>query len=175
MSAPGGNMIMRHNKVRDLLCKHVHMANGVAFAEPRNLLPGSGLRPDILIYLGTTKYVVDVTIIHPLGYTCLHQEDDPMDVAEVRKTDKYRLLTEHVGGIFIPFVVESLGGLGRAARHFLRTLSVFCKDGVGFWSHHDIVHGLTNAIAVAVQHDTYSVIEGAWRSTAAVPNSRLGQ
>ena len=53
--------------------------------------------------------------------------------------------------IFIPFVIETYGGLGKKAQDFLNELSIFAIDHALIKSRFDIVNGLRYAIACSVQ------------------------
>ena len=63
---------------------------------------------------------------------------------------------------FVPFIVETFGALGPAALAFLSQLSIQARDHVGAWSHYDIVVGLRQAIAIAVQTDNANIVHASW-------------
>ena len=63
---------------------------------------------------------------------------------------------------FVPFIVETYGGLGLAALAFLNQLSIQARDHVAAWSHYDIVAGLRQAIAIAVQNDNANIVHASW-------------
>ena len=52
---------------------------------------------------------------------------------------------------FIPFVIETYGGIGGKAQEFLSELSVFAHDHLTTYSHFDVVCGLRYAMACSVQ------------------------
>ena len=78
--------------------------------------------------------------------------------AEKAKEKKYREVllsveegTKRPSYKFVPFVVETHGGLGGEAEKFLSALSVFAKENTFAISHYDLMRGLRHSIAAAVQ------------------------
>ena len=67
------------------------------------------------------------------------------------KKNKYDELSQNQNCTFIPFVIETYGGLGKRAQGFLNELSIFAIDHAVIRSRFDIVNGLRYAIACSVQ------------------------
>jgi hypothetical protein len=164
-------MNMRHNRVRDLITIYADMARALAMREPRGLAADSGLRPDIMIMMGDKRFLLDVTIIHPTCPTHVKQSN-AMKTAEDDKTRTYKELAEGHLMEFVPFVVESFGGVAPRARVFLGQLSVFAQRWFGPWSQSEIMEGLEDAIAVAVQSYNGAIVRAAWQKTEAVSRER---
>ena len=71
--------------------------------------------------------------------------------AEKGKIRKYKKLCRDQHATFIPFVIETYGGLGKKAQEFLNELSIFAIDHLTCRSRFDVVCGLRYAIACSVQ------------------------
>jgi hypothetical protein len=65
--------------------------------------------------------------------------------------NKYNELSQNQNCTFIPFAIETYGGLGNRAQGFLNELSIFAIDHAVIRSRYDIVNGLRYAIACSVQ------------------------
>src|ERR1700733_9857027 len=86
------------------------------------------------------------------------------DVAERLKIKKYEELSQNQNAIFIPFVIETYGGMGKKAQDFLNELSIFAVDHTTIRSRFDVVSGLRYAIACSVQ-----------RGNAMIASAEFGQ
>jgi hypothetical protein len=69
----------------------------------------------------------------------------------IQITQEYDEISQEQHCIFIPFVIETYGGLGKKAQDFLNELSIFAIDHALIKSRFDIVNGLRYAIACSVQ------------------------
>ena len=67
------------------------------------------------------------------------------------KTTKYIQLAQQHGADFVPFAVESFGGLSDSATDLINEISVFASEHLSAWSKEEIIDDLTSAIACAVQ------------------------
>ena len=97
---------------------------------------------------------MDVTIVHPTAPSNISHSKKSLgqaDVAERLKINKYEELSQNQNAIFIPFVIETYGGLGKKAQDFLNELSIFAIDHTTVRSRFDVVSGLRYAIACSVQ------------------------
>ena len=127
LSCHGCGIYRRHNLVRDCL---FHLSREAGWAPELEVAPpNSTQRPaDVLL---TTKGVhpvaVDFSVCHPLRPShTITQECKPdvfADAVESAKIVKYEALCPQVGWSFIPFGIESAGGLGCRARKLLRQLT----------------------------------------------------
>ena len=137
----------------------------LATIEPRELSAIDNRRPDILVVLDNTRFLIDVSILHPTSITHLRLPS-PIAAREKTKRDKYAAMTQQHGMTFVAFVVDTFGGLGQEALDFYDTLSNSIASHIGPWSHYHIVAGLRDAIAIAVQDDTENIIQAAWHRTS---------
>ena len=100
------------------------------------------------------NYLLDITIVHPTAPSNLNHSQKLLGQAEVSeklKINKYDEISQEQHCIFIPFVIETYGGLGKKAQDFLNELSIFAIDHALIKSRFDIVNGLRYAIACSVQ------------------------
>ena len=99
-------------------------------------------------------YLLDIAITNPTAPTNLSNSQTLLGQAtayEKLKTRKYDALARAQHSNFIPFVIESYGGIGEKAQSFLSELSVFAHDHLTTYSHFDVVAGLRYAMACSVQ------------------------
>ncbi len=72
-------------------------------------------------------------------------------------------MAEQHGMTFVPFVMDTLGGLGDGARQQLyHILMNATHSHIGPWSTHDVVAGLRDAAAVVIQSHNNRIIQAAW-------------
>lgn len=142
-----------------LLGNWIERLGGTCLIEPRRLErppDGSKRRPDIAVTLGEKRYLVDVTIRHPAAPSRARRgARGSLAVAaeaEREKTDYHREVTAAARGTqFVPFAVETFGGLGPQAAQFVKTVSAVTAQLAYTWAPHEVVAGLPAAVAVAVQ------------------------
>ena len=100
------------------------------------------------------NYLLDVTIVSPTAPSNLAHSQKQLgqvSAAEKLKMNKYEELSRDQHAVFIPFVIETYGGLGMKAQEFLNELSIFAIDHLTSRSRFDVVSGLRYAIACSVQ------------------------
>src|SRR3981081_2844036 len=117
---------------------------------PKNLFSESSKRPDLQIIINHKNYLLDVTIVNPTAPSNLSHSQKSLgqaNAAEKLKINKYEQLSLDQHAIFIPFVIETFGGLGGKAREFLDELSVFAIDHALVRSRFDVVSGWGYAFA----------------------------
>lgn len=129
--------------------------------EPSGLFVDSNQRPDLLVIVNHVMYLVDVTVVNPEAPSHVNHSETALGAAkeaEKAKERKYRELLmygdkegKRSSYKFVPFVVETHGGLGDKAVKFLSALSVFAKENTFAISHHDLMQGLRHSIAAALQ------------------------
>jgi hypothetical protein len=155
MQGHGGREItIRHNQVVATIERFAKLAGATVVTEPKNLFSESSKRPDLQIIMNHKNYLLDVTIVHPTAPSNLNHSQKILGQAEVSeklKINKYEQISREQNCIFIPFVIETYGGLGRKAQDFLNELSIFAIDHAIIKSRFDIVNGLRYAIACSVQ------------------------
>ena len=121
----GGFQIQRHNDTRDWISRILQKEYGIPTKiEPRVFnVPGdshcdieaSGAGP------GDRDVMIDVSFTQPLQYT----NKEPLYAAKERETEKdakYLSLCHDEGLFFVPFVIETYGGIGPRATLWLKKL-----------------------------------------------------
>ena len=99
-------------------------------------------------------YLLDIAITNPTAPTNISNGQTLLGQAnayEKLKIGKYDELARAQHSDFIPFVIETYGGIGGKAQEFLSALSVFAHDHLTTYSHFDVVSGLRYAMACSVQ------------------------
>ena len=118
-----GNLIFRHNKVRDAVARFLTTSSaGVsATIEPNAGVPNKpNLRADIRVTKGNTTWLLDIGIVSAATthYVRQHSHVKPGTAAEVyasMKRAKYR----NASTTFVPFIIEAGGRFGREAVAFV--------------------------------------------------------
>ena len=144
----------RHHAVVQQIARHARLAGAVVVVEPPHLFTDNNKRPDILIILNHKNYLIDVTITHPTAPSNIKRAQKHLGQAihaEKLKTNKYHELSKEQNCTFVPFVIETYGGIAPQAQTFLNELSVFAHDHLTICSRFDVVAGLRYAIACTVQ------------------------
>ena len=97
--------------------------------------------------------------------------------AEKRKEAKYReaMATYDDAGNrgevkFVPFVLESFGGMGTRAQEFLSALSAHSRNHISAWSHLDLVESMKKAVATAVQRGNGMILLAGYANTTRIYN-----
>ena len=112
-----GDRIHRHNSIRDALFSAAQSAALAPQKEVLSLIPGSSSRPAD-VYLPNWKRgqpdALDVTVISSLQQQTLSgaaiSPGHALRVGEMRKMNAHAEPCRAVGVLFVPLVVESLGG-----------------------------------------------------------------
>jgi len=116
----------RHNSIVGILDRFFNYAGAITEPEPSKLTATSGIRPDLSIVLPGHHYLVDVRVTHPLCPTHLFAAaSQPLAAtinAEKEKCQKYHQLSQDLKADFIPFVVETLGGITERGETLLKML-----------------------------------------------------
>ena len=125
--ASGGEMIARHNQVRDVIYDVAMEAGLNPTKEGHALIPNSLRRPaDILIprWAGPLDAALDVTVTHPLqaATRAAPTPGHTLTLAYTRKVSDAGELCQREGLAFVPLVAESLGGLHHTMVDQLRRL-----------------------------------------------------
>ena len=155
MQGHGGREIStRHHQVVATIERCAKLAGAIVVSEPKKLFSETAKRPDLQIVMNHKTYLLDVTIVHPTAPSNLQHSQKLLGQAEASeklKKNKYDELSQNQNCTFIPFVIETYGGLGKRAQGFLNELSIFAIDHAVIRSRFDIVNGLRYAIACSVQ------------------------
>ena len=110
--------------------------------------------------------VADVTISCPINPTYVGAASGATlhaaMKAEQRKHAKYDTAARENGFTFYPFAIEVFGGWGPAAAKLLKhigSMSAAVPEHMRSWTHNDIMRGLVESVAVAVQLGNANVIQ----------------
>jgi len=176
MQGHGGREItIRHNQVVATIDRFARLAGATVVVEPKNLFSESSKRPDLQIIMGHKHYLLDVTITHPTAPANLSHSQKPLGqahAAEKLKCRKYDQITQEQHAIFVPFVIETYGGLGVCAQKLLNELSIFAIDHAVIRSRYDIVNGLRYSIACSVQRGNAMIASAGYANSLRVYRDR---
>ena len=156
MRALGGNKITaRHHGIRNVLADYATKAGAVVETEPSHCFAGASLkRPDLEVIMDGKRYFIDVTVVSPSNPSNVNYGQVLLGAAvnkEKLKQAKYGKESKDVGAVFVPFVIESYGGLATQAKEFIKTLGVWSQEHGATISTRDLISGLRYAISCMVQ------------------------
>jgi hypothetical protein len=134
-------------------------AGGVCIKEPSRLSAnGRKTRPDLQLVLNGQYYLIDVTIRHPTCPTYYDCKEGSSEVqlastaiAEKQKIGKYSTMAKDQHASFLPFAVESYGGLGKSAKQVIQLIQQSATDQMLMWPYQQIVENLKAEIAISIQ------------------------
>ena len=156
----------RHHQTVDALYVSAIHAGGIAIKEPRDLSDkGDQLRPDIQLMLNGKQYLVDVTIRHPVCQTNIQRGSAVRQLAAARhaekeKKAKYADMAKTQQASFVPFAVETHGGLGKSARKLMSLIASVAEDRQQGMTKEEMRKELRGAVAIAVQKGNANVMLG---------------
>lgn len=145
---------MRHDQVNRALALYTLHAGCVARLEPSSLSDENRLRPDLQLIMDQFNKLIDVTIVHPTCPSHIKQAQTQLKTAKYacdQKIQKYSNLAQQQSADFIPFAIESYGGLSESASSLINEIAVFATEHLSAWSKEEIMTDLTSSIACAVQ------------------------
>ena len=147
----------RHDAVVSALATWARTLGARVKLEPRNTEDRESKRQDLKISLGPKRYLVDVVISHPLCSTHVAhaaRSGRPLAVAEQAAREKRRKHEGEIkdkGATFVPFSLESFGGMGADAAAFIKQLIGEAKLLNYRWAPRETVYGIIPAVSAAVQ------------------------
>jgi hypothetical protein len=145
---------MRHDQVNCMLALYALHAGIVARREPSGLSHDNRTRPDLQLIMDQYNKLIDVTIVHPTCSSHIKQAQTQLktahDACELKK-NKYNKLAIQQQAQFIPFAIETFGGLSESARNLINEIAIFATDHLSAWSREEIIENLNSSIACAVQ------------------------
>ena len=149
----GIGRLSRHNHINDIMCRAFASAGMPTVKEPTGLIPGTELRPDglTLIPWSSGKCLTwDVTVIDTLAPSNLnhliHVAGSAAASAAEFKNRKYSALSR--SHQFVPFALETLGPICRAASDLITKLSKRTSERSGESREGDF---LFQRLSIAVQ------------------------
>ena len=129
--------------------------------EPRpprdNPVEDGGRRRPLDVTLGAMRILVDVTVRHPCAQSRVAVGSRARlavaDQAEKAKTTHHAATTlaARPRATFVPFVLETFGGIGKQACGFIKEVLKLAGDLAYVWAPKELVYGLPQAIAIALQ------------------------
>ena len=146
---------IRHNLVLQVLYRLINYVGGVAAREPIDLHDSDGRRPDLELILRSLHALLDVMIVNPLCPTHLIASSKK-SLASVRqgeriKTNKYKGTAAQHEAKFIPFVIESTGGLSDIAVSLLKQIILASRDNRTLWAWEEVSKECFCLVAIAIQ------------------------
>ena len=172
---------LRHDSVVHALYHHSDHSGAAACKEPQGLSTEDGRRPDLQIVLPGASILTDVVVSHPLAPSHVSVASSKVlavaQQAAKRKQAKYKDVAATQHAHFIPFAVETTGGISQEAAQLIDQISLACKDHLTLPSHQSYANIVHSSIAIAVQkgnalaiHAGYSRaimrVGRGWHSTA---------
>ena len=152
---------MRHNLVVQTLAKLVDMSGGIARGEPTHIdfqeSKSNYNRTDIEALLGNRHYLIDVSITtptNPWALRCNRSSVEQLGTAKrtaIEKVKKHRENAEYIQAKFVPFIMESYGGMVPQCREFLGAIQYYAMDNVSTSVCHKLSSLLYSSISIAVQ------------------------
>ena len=155
-------VISRHNAVKDALYRAVLLTGGQAVREVSGMQTQSRLRPDLQIVYPGQHVLTDVAVVDPLGVHARLAPERPTAAAKHRAAEKRKkYAASRHDADFIPFVVETCGGLDSDAIALLNLISGAASEHLSLWSQEHAAEDLLHSVAIAVQKGNAMTILGA--------------
>ena len=171
----------RHHETVDPLYVGTIHAGGLAHKNPAHISGnGDHTRPDLQLVLNGKHYLVDVTIRHPGCKTNIQHGADTEQLAaahqgEKEKKAKYAAMAKAQQASFIPFAVETYGGLGKSATKLINLIASAAEDGLQMLSESEVRKELRESVAIAVQKGNANIMLAEYnRAKAAAARSDRG-
>ena len=151
----GRQVTARHDAVVRAIHNWVLSIGGYSRMEPRGLDLTSEKRPDLDCTLGLKRFLIDVTVRHPTAPSHVgvasRRSLAVAEQAEKDKTRKFASASRVLKAHFVPFAVETFGGIGKAARSFVSEMVKSSRALQFQWVPPEALYGLLNTVAVAIQ------------------------
>ena len=160
----GTKITHRHDGATDAVHVSTIHAGGLSYKEPRDLSGnGDHTRPDLQLVLNGRQLLVDVTIRHPACKTNIMHGSARQQLAaahkgEAEKKAKYASMAKTQQAEFLPFAVETYGGLGKAARKLRKRIASSAEEGPQMLSEKEVMRELRGSVAIAVQKGNANII-----------------
>ena len=166
----------RHNSIARVLTQYSNRAGFHSEQEPPHLSTIDGKRPDILFIADLHSILVDVCVSHPLACSYIDKVANDTFYASNQaikvKQTKYSQLAIQQKAKFIPFAVETLGGIHPQAAQLLNQIATASRDFNGLWSDTEIIKSLKYAVACSIQKGNSDTILAGYQHAAQIINAR---
>ena len=130
-----GDMISRHDRLRDNFFSACSAANLSPVCEQKNLIPETNCRPgDVYLPFWSVGQpaALDITITSPLQPSIIsnaaRKSGFALRAAEDRKLEQYSQQCANIGVQFIPMAFESFGGLSELIRKTLKRIALLTDN-----------------------------------------------
>jgi hypothetical protein len=152
----GGEQIRRHNGVVNALYKTALIIGAQVAREPVGLSAGDGRRPDLQIVLPGRHILTDVAVCHPLTQRVTKHglawtATGVAREKERTKRKKYSGTATLHGAEFLPFVIETCGGMAPDALTLIRALADAGQQYAAMWPRNDVIRHIISSVAIAAQ------------------------
>jgi hypothetical protein len=171
-SSKSRELTNRHNAVVGVLQRFFNYAGAITEREPSRLTGMSRIRPDLSIVLPGHHYLVDVRVTHPLCPSHISiAASKPLAAtisAEKEKSRKYNQLAQNIQAEFVPFVVESVGGITTTGQTLLNNVILACSEHQSLWSPRQLSQELYGSISIAIQRGNAQALTSGyhWNTTS---------
>jgi len=170
----GRSLTTRHHLTVDALYVSTLHAGGLAIKEPTNLSgQGDHSRPDLQLVVNGQQCLVDVTIRHPGCKTNIANGSAREQLAaaakgEAEKKAKYTDMAQTQQASFLPFAVETYGGLGKSARKLIKQIASAAEDQMQMLTEEEIREELRGSVAIAIQKGNAMIMLSAYHKAIGV-------
>ena len=145
---------MRHQAVVRIVNQAINAAGGYASTEAK-IAEVERTAPDLKVYFGGKLTFVDVVITDSCAKSHVKRSEGRQlaaaDYAEGYKNDRYLERAKLLGGDFLPFNLEALGGWGRGARQVVELVRRGYNPEHASMPWEEVRRLLTHGVACAVQ------------------------
>lgn len=157
-------ILYRHNTIVNAIHKVTQQLGGTSRIEPNDLSEHDRRKPDLDVIINNKRFFLDIRITHPLANSNVHfaakRRLGAARRGEEIKIKKYQdIAVEHSAEV-VPFVIETLGGIGESAKQFLKELwraSFNCEDG------RIMMSSFMELMAILIQKGNASVMDAGFR------------
>jgi hypothetical protein len=152
----GGEQTRRHNEVVNALYKTALVIGAQVAREPVKLSARDGTRPDLQIVLPGRHILTDVAVCHPLTQRATKHglawtATGVAREKQRRKRKKYSGTAALQGADFLPFVIETCGGMAPDALELIRILADAGQEYAAMWPRNEVIRHIVGAVAIAAQ------------------------
>lgn len=156
-------LTLRHDTVVQAIYHHAHYAGAAVTREPAGLSSEDRQRPDLHIVIAPRSILTDVVVSHPSAPSHVDTaRRTPLAVANQAaavKQAKYTQVAHTQTADFIPFSVETHGGMAQGAEELIDQLAGACKDHLILPSANQFTNHVRSSIAIAIQRGNALAIQ----------------
>ena len=176
-TALGGSVIsQRHHSICHILREYATIAGAIVEVEPKHRFANNEERVDLEVLLDGKRIMIDVAVIDSTsGRNQRKTAGKAMSATvdkEKEKIRKYGQQCQQIQAEFIPFIIETHGGMGEKANKFIERLALsLSKHHAPTMTRDEFRSDLYDAIGCAVQrHNALIMQTGHVRSLQSLQN-----